>query len=262
MQTVGNEQTEKNLNGRLKEKIVVITGGTSGIGKAIAKRFAIEGATVLLIGTNEEKGQRAIEEINSETTKDSASFFACDVSNFSTVQDTFTELFKKFGRIDVLVNNAGITRDQLLMKMTEEDWDRVLDVNAKSCFNCCKAIVRPMMKQRKGKIINTTSVIGLTGNIGQFNYAASKAALIGMTKSLAKELAQRSIQVNAIAPGYVNTEMTDKLPENLKEEIMKRIPLGRIGNPDDIAQAALFLASDMSDYITGQCIVVDGGMTI
>lgn len=259
--------TEKNPGTRKAEpklagQIAVITGGTAGIGKAIAKRFAEEGATVLLLATNPERGEAASQEICHATAPGSARFIQCDVSNYNSVSSHFEAILKEFGRVDILVNNAGITRDQLLMKMSEADWDRVMEVNAKSCFNTCRAVARPMMKAQRGKIINISSVVGITGNVGQFNYAASKAALFGMTKSLAKELASRNINVNAIAPGYIETEMTGKLPDKVKDTVLESIPFKKIGQPEEIANAALFLASRDSDYITGQCLVVDGGLIL
>ena len=178
------------------------------------------------------------------------------------MKEVIDGICEKYGRVDILVNNAGITRDQLLMKMSEEDWDRVLDVNAKSCFNTCKAVVRAMMKARKGRIINVTSVVGITGNTGQANYAASKAAVIGFTKSLAKEIASRNISVNCIAPGFIDTDMTSSLGDKVKEGILTQVPMGRLGRSEEVANTALYLASDLSNYVTGQVLVVDGGMVM
>ena len=246
----------------LKGQIAVITGGTNGIGRAIAQRFAEEGATVLLLATSPERGAKAVEEIDQSTQSGRAEFYAVDVSDTSKVKQTIDSICEKYGRVDVLVNNAGITRDQLLMKMSEEDWDRVQDVNAKSCFNTCKAVIRAMMKARKGRIINVTSVVGITGNRGQSNYAASKAAVIGFTKSLAKEVASRNISVNCIAPGFIDTDMTSLLGDKVKEGILLQVPMGRLGQSHEVASTALYLASDMSNYVTGQVLVVDGGMVM
>lgn len=240
----------------LSGKTVLITGGTSGIGLAIAECFAAHGAQVTVLGTNPEKGAQAVQSIQEKAPGSTPRFLPVDVSNFQKVDETIASL----GKIDILVNCAGITRDGLLMKMTEEDWDKVLDVNAKSCFNTCKAVIRQMLKARSGKILNIASVIGLVGNPGQVNYAASKGAIIAMTKALALEVAPRNIQVNCIAPGFIRTAMTDALTEDQREGILKRIPLGRMGLPEEVANAALFLASSLADYITGQVITVDGGM--
>lgn len=242
----------------LKDKVAVITGGTAGIGKAIAKAYLAEGAIVCLLASQPERGARAVEELQNEVPGARVEFQAVDISQFATVKSTMDAILAKYGRVDILVNNAGITRDGLLMKMTEEDWDRVLDVNAKSCFNTCQALVRTLLKAKRGKIINVTSIVGLTGNAGQVNYAASKAAIIGFSKALAKELAGRQITVNCIAPGFIKTEMTHGLEEVWKE----KIPMGRMGEPADIARVALFLASPLSDYMTGQVLVVDGGLVM
>jgi 3-oxoacyl-[acyl-carrier protein] reductase len=244
----------------LENQIALITGGNAGIGKAIAQLFASQGAHVIILGTNQTKGDQVVAEINQLAHKNSATFIQVDVANHQAVNDAIEKILQQHGRIDVLVNNAGITRDQLLMKMSEEDWDRVMDVNAKSCYNTCKALVRSMMKQRKGKIINISSVVGLMGNAGQTNYAASKAAIIGFTKALAKEVASRNILVNCIAPGYIATDMTAGLNEEQQKGILAAIPLNRMGAPEDIAKAALFLA--VADYITGQVFTIDGGMVM
>ncbi len=245
----------------LTNQNVLVTGGTAGIGKAIALHFAKNGAHVAIFGTNEERGQKVVQEIE-ESTSSKVLFIAVDVSNTSQVKEAVDRVVEEFGSLDVLINNAGITRDGLLLRMSEDDWDRVLEVNLKSVYNTCKAAIRPMMKAKKGKIINISSVIGLTGNAGQVNYAASKSGIIGVTKSLAKELAGRNIFVNCIAPGFIETSMTSELNDTLKEEILRNIPLKRIGRPEEIASAALFLASEGSNYITGQVLPIDGGMTM
>jgi len=243
----------------LNGKKAIVTGGTAGIGKAIALKFAQQGADVAIFGTNHERGQKVVTEIE-ETTGQKALFVAVDVSNTEKVQEAVNLVLEKFGTVDILVNNAGIVRDGLLLRMSEGDWDRVIDVNLKSVYNTSKAVVRTMMKARTGRIINISSVIGLTGNAGQVNYAASKSGIIGGTKSLAKELASRNIFVNCIAPGFIETEMTAKLDEATVDGWRKAIPLKRGGTPEDIANACVFLASDMSAYITGQTLNVDGGM--
>lgn len=241
---------------RLKDKVAVITGGTAGIGLAIAQRFSEEGAKLVLIGSSPERGAAALEVLPG------ARFLAVDVSDKKAVDEAFASIFAEQGSVDILVNNAGIALDGLLMKMSEEQWDRVLDVNLKSAYNTCHAVIRPMMKSRSGKILNMTSVVALTGNEGQTNYSASKAGLIGFTKSLAREVASRQICVNCIAPGYIKTQMTDAIPEKYREMILAKIPFGRQGEPEEIAEAALFLVSDSSNYITGQVLTVDGGMVM
>lgn len=251
------------MNKLLENKVAIVTGGNAGIGKAIATKFAQDGARVVIFGTNAEKGQSVVEEIkqSSQTQKD-VLFLQVDVSKTNLVEETMKKVLDTFGQVDILVNNAGITADQLLLKMTEEEWDRVLNVNLKSCYNTCRAVVRAMIKAKKGKIINISSVVGLIGNPGQANYAASKAGMIGFTKALAKEVASRNITVNCIAPGFIQTSMTDKLNEAQREAIMKQIPLARLGSPEEVAAAAWFLASSLSDYITGQVLPIDGGMVM
>jgi 3-oxoacyl-[acyl-carrier protein] reductase len=248
----------------LKGKVALITGGTAGIGKAIACLYAQHGADVAILGTNKERSEQALQEINGckVSPEQRSACYLADVSKSKEVDGVVDQIVKEWGRIDILVNNAGITRDNLLMKMGEEDWDRVIEVNLKSVYNTCRALARPMMKARTGTIINITSVIGLTGNAGQVNYAASKSGMIGFTKSLAKELASRGIRANCVAPGYIETQMTDGLPPPIKEAILTKIPMSRIGQPRDIAHAALFLASDLASYITGQVLTVDGGMVM
>ncbi len=236
----------------LKGKKALVTGGTAGIGEAIALLFAEQGAEVCIWGTNEQRAEGVVRRMGS------GQYQLVDVSQTAEVEAAAKEL----GQVDILVNNAGITRDGLLMKMSEADWDLVLDVNLKSVYNTCKALIRPMMKARSGKIVNIASVIGLMGNPGQTNYAASKAGMIGFTKALAKEVASRGIQVNCIAPGYIETNMTTGLTPEVQETLLSHIPLGRMGQPREIAQAALFLASPLSDYVTGQTLAVDGGMVM
>ena len=243
----------------LKDQIAIVTGGNSGIGKAISKRFAKEGAHVAIFGL-EEAGTEVLEEIYALTGEKKASFYSVNVTDAKKVKEALETVFQEFGRIDIVVNNAGICRDGLLVRMKEEEWDDVMAVNAKSCYNVSNAVLPFMMKARRGKIINISSIIALIGNAGQANYAASKAAILGLTKSLAKEVASRNICVNSIAPGFIRTQMTEKLKEEQKEKILSQIPIGRMGEPEEVADMALFLASSLSDYVTGQVMVVDGGM--
>jgi 3-oxoacyl-[acyl-carrier protein] reductase len=247
----------------LKDKIALVTGGTAGIGKAIALAFAKQGASVVIFGTNAERAAQVVQEMESagESTQ-KFGFKLLDISDKKAVDAAIADTLTSFGGVDILVNNAGITCDGLLMKMSEHDWDHVIAVNLKSVYNTCQALVRSMLKARRGKVINISSVVGLMGNAGQTNYAASKAGMIGMTKSLAKEVASRGICVNCIAPGFIQTSMTDALTDAQKEMIFKQIPMGRLGLADEIAQAAVFLASSMSDYLTGQTLTVDGGMVM
>ena len=244
----------------LNNKIAVVTGASQGIGKIIAFELAKSGAHVACISRN----KKAIESIVDEITINGgqASSFPCDISDSDTLSEIITEIIKENSRIDILVNNAGITKDSLLMRMSIEQWDDVINTNLKGAFHCTKAVVRYMMKNKFGRIINITSIVGLTGNAGQANYAASKAGLIGMTKSIAKEVASRGITANCIAPGWIETSMTDKLSGEVKNQFLSHIPVGRIGSPDDIANAVIFLASDEAGYITGQTITVDGGRII
>jgi len=248
----------------LKGKTAIVTGGTAGIGKAIASAFAAQGADVAIFGTNKERAEQTVLELEQAKVdpQQKFRFFLVDISKTKEVDETLSKLVEEWGKVDILVNNAGITRDNLLMRMSEEDWDRVVEVNLKSVYNTCRSLCRPMMKARSGTIINITSVIGRMGNAGQLNYAASKSGMIGFTKSLAKELASRGVRANCIAPGYIETQMTDVLQPQVKEQILTKIPLSRIGQPRDIANAALYLASDLSSYVTGQVIAVDGGMVM
>ena len=242
-------------------KRVVITGAGRGIGKAIAHAFAREGAKVAIISRNETSCGAAAKAINTEF-PDSARFYGLDVADYDAVQETGKQILEDLGGIDVLVNNAGVTRDGLLMRMKSEDWDTVLDTNLKGAFNLVKALQRSLMKGTDPRIINISSVIGLIGNAGQANYAASKAGLIGFTKSIARELAGRKITCNAIAPGFITTDMTDELSDDLKAGIVAKVPLADFGQVDDIANTVLFLASPAARYITGQVLAVDGGMTM
>jgi 3-oxoacyl-[acyl-carrier protein] reductase len=238
-------------------KVAVITGAAQGIGKEIATVLARNKAKIALLDVNEESLAQTAKELSqySEVIR-----FSVDVTQLSQVQDCINKIVDKFSRVDILVNNAGITRDNLILRLSENDWDKVLDVNLKGAFNCAKVAAKYMLKQRAGKIINISSIIGLIGNAGQVNYAASKAGLIGITKSLAKELGSRNICVNSVAPGYIRTAMTDQLDEKIKAQMMEKIPLARFGEAKDVANAVLFLASTAADYITGQVLVVDGGM--
>lgn len=247
---------EKQLTG----KTVIVTGGTAGIGKEIALSFSQQGAKVVVFGTSPERGAE-IEKIIKDQGGE-GQFVPVDISKTDAVDQAVNQVLAQHGFVDILVNNAGITRDQLMLKMTEAEWDDVIDTNLKSCYNTCRALMRPMLKARKGKIINISSVIGLTGNAGQVNYASSKAGIIGFTKALAQEVAKRGITVNCIAPGFIETRMTDALNEEQKQTILAKIPMGRMGSPKDIANVALFLAVNLSDYITGQVITVDGGMVM
>lgn len=247
----------------LEGKTAIITGGSGGIGLAIAKGFVREGAKIVIFGTNSERGAAAAAEITQEGAPGCVQFKQVNVADTQGVDAAIKEVLEGFqGKLDILINNAGITRDQLLMKMTESEWDEVLDTNAKSCFNTCRAIVRTLLKAKAGKIINISSIVGLVGNPGQLNYAASKGAIIAMTKALALELASRNIQVNCIAPGFIQTKMTDALTEAQKQAILLKIPVGRMGLPEEVANAAIFLASSMSNYVTGQVLTVDGGMVM
>lgn len=244
----------------LEGKVAFITGASRGIGKAIAIAFAEQGASIAFTDMRRdeimEATEREIQAIGVKTVG-----YASDASSFDDSERTADEIAKEFGRIDILVNNAGITRDNLLMRMTEADWDLVIKVNLKSVFNLTKAVQKYMLKQRSGSIINMSSVVGVNGNAGQSNYSASKAGLIGFTKSVAQELGSRNIRCNAIAPGYIETEMTAKLSEEVRKEWAAQIPLRRGGKPEDVAQACVFFASDLSGYVTGQVLSVCGGMS-
>lgn len=250
------------MSNSLNGQVAIVTGGNAGIGKGIVFKLAGEGAKVAILGTNLSTGNATVEEVRQQVPNAEVKFYQVDVSKTSGADETIKQVIEDYGQVDILVNNAGVTADQLLMKMSEEDWDRVIDINLKSCFNTCKAVVRPMMKAKKGRIINISSVVGLTGNAGQVNYAASKAGMIGLTKALAKELASRNILVNCIAPGFIQTKMTEILTDSQKEAILKQIPLGFMGDVNDIANAVWFLASPLSKYMTGQVMTIDGGMVM
>ena len=242
------------------QRVVVVTGGSKGIGRAVCLRFAREGARILFVHydpdemcANETLG--LLSEMGAEAYAEKL-----DVSSFEAVEAFFTKAVKQFERVDVLVNNAGITQDGFLMRMSAAQWDRVIGVNLTGVFNCTRAASKSMVKERKGRIINISSVVAQIGNIGQSNYAASKAGILGLTKSVARELASRGIAVNAVAPGYINTEMTENLPEKVKESFLAQIPMGRMGEPEEVAETVYWLASDSATYITGQVIHLSGGL--
>lgn len=246
---------------RFANQVAIVTGAGRGIGQAIAMRLAQEGARVAVVSRTEANAVKVADEINAKHAG-LAVAYAVDVANLAAVKALVERILSDFSRVDILVNNAGVTRDNLSMRLSEEDWDVVIDTNLKGTFNFIQSCERTMLKQRSGRIINISSVAGLIGNAGQANYAASKAGLLGLTKSIARELASRSITCNAVAPGFITTDMTDVLPEAVKTGVVGNIPLGRFGNPDDIAGAVAFLASNEGAYITGQCLAVDGGMVM
>ena len=242
----------------LENKIALVTGAARGIGQAIALQLAADGADLALCDVKAEWLEDTAAKVKALGRR--AEGYAMDVANAAAVGEAVAKVLADFGRIDVLVNNAGITRDTLLMRMSEEDWDAVLDINLKGAFLVTKAVVKPMMKQRSGAIVNIASVVGIMGNPGQANYTASKAGLIALTKTTAKELGSRNVRVNAVAPGFIRTAMTDKLAEPVKEAMLKMVPLGRLGEPEDVAKAVAFLASDAAAYVNGQTLAVCGGM--
>ena len=246
---------------RFANKTAVVTGGGRGIGQEIARALAAEGAKVAVVSRSESSCGKAADEINAEF-PGSAKAYAVDVSDHTAVQELAKKISEEFGTVNILVNNAGVTRDGLLMRMKEEDWDTVLDTNLKGAFNTVKGFMRVLMKAEDARIINIASVIGLIGNAGQANYSASKAGLIGFTKAVARELAGRQVTCNAIAPGFITTDMTDELPAAVKDAVIGKIPLATFGNTKDIAEAVAFLASPSARYITGQVLAVDGGMTM
>lgn len=245
----------------LGNKVAIVTGGSRGIGRAVALQLAHNGAKVVVnYAGNEQAAKEVVELITAKGGH--AIAVQADVANADSVDQMVKQAMDAFGRIDILVNNAGVTRDTLLMRMKEDDWDAVLDTNLKGIYLCTKAVSRIMMKQKAGKIINMTSVVGIMGNAGQANYAAAKAGVIGFTKSMAKELASRNITVNAIAPGFISTDMTAVLSDQVKSDLVNSIPLGKLGTPEEIAYAVVFLSSDYANYITGQTLNVDGGMVM
>ena len=246
---------------RFENQVAIVTGAGRGIGHAIAVRLASEGARVACVSRSEANAQRTADEINAARAG-AAKAYAVDVSDHAAVHQTASRILEDFGRTDILVNNAGVTRDGLSMRMSVDDWDQVIDTNLKGAFSFTQAVMRGMIKQRSGRIINISSIAGLTGNAGQANYSASKAGLIGLTKTLARELASRGITVNAVAPGFIVTDMTGVLSEQIKEAILPKIPLGRFGQSEDIAAVVAFLASTEANYITGQVLTVDGGMVM
>ena len=246
---------------RFANQVAVVTGAGRGIGHSIALTFAAEGARVAVVSRNEANALRTADEIN-ERHAGLAKAYSVDVANHANVASLAEQILSDFSRVDILVNNAGVTRDGLSMRLSEEDWDVVLDTNLKGTFNCIQAFERSMIKQRSGRIINIGSVAGLMGNAGQANYAASKAGLLGLSKTIARELASRGITCNVVAPGFIDTDMTEVLPDKIKQAVIGQIPVGTFGKPEDIAAAVAFLASTQARYITGQCLTVDGGMVM
>ncbi|MFC7685452.1 3-oxoacyl-[acyl-carrier-protein] reductase [Ureibacillus sp. GCM10028918] len=245
--------------GKLDGKTAVVTGASRGIGRAIALQLATEGANVVVnFSGSEQKASEVVKEIQDLGSQ--AIAVQANISDSESVQQLMNAAIEQFGAIDILVNNAGITRDNLLMRMKEDEWDDVINTNLKGVFLCTKAVTRQMMKQRAGRIINISSIVGVMGNAGQANYVAAKAGVIGLTKTTARELASRNILVNAIAPGFISTEMTDTLPEDVKSAMLSQIPLAKLGNPEDVSKAVVFLASDDASYMTGQTLHIDGGM--
>lgn len=242
-------------------KNILITGGSRGIGRAISLKMASLGGNIAInYARNAEAARQTAKEI--EELGGKAVIVQCDVGSYRQVDAMIHQIRESMGDVDILINNAGITRDNLLMRMSEEDWDDVMNTNLKGVYNCTKAVIRPMMKKRYGKIINVSSIVGITGNAGQSNYAAAKAGIIGFTKAMAKELAPRKINVNAVAPGFITTDMTEVLPDEIKKRILSNIPMNQFGTPEDVAEAVAFMASERARYITGQVIHIDGGMVM
>ena len=244
----------------LSNKTAIVTGASQGIGETIAIEMAKSGATVFCLARNKEALDTTIKKITENGGK--ATAFSCDISNNDDFKSIILNIVKEYGSIDILVNNAGITKDNLLMRMSDDQWDDVLNINLKGSFTCIRSVIKHMMKKKFGRIINITSIVGITGNAGQANYAASKSGLIGLTKSIAKEVASRGITANCVAPGWIETSMTDQLSTEVKNKFLSQIPTGKIGQSKDIANAVIFLASDEAEYITGQTITVDGGRII
>ncbi|MBU3665206.1 MAG: 3-oxoacyl-[acyl-carrier-protein] reductase [Chthoniobacterales bacterium] len=249
------------MSKQFEGQVAIVTGAGRGIGEAIARRLADEGAKIAVVSRTETNAAKTADAINAARA-DAAKAYAVDVADFDAVQELADAIIRDFGKVDILVNNAGLTRDGLSMRMSSEDWDVVVDTNLKGAFNFIRAVQRPMAKQRSGRIINISSVSGIMGNAGQANYAASKAGLIGLTKTIARELSSRGVTVNAVAPGFIETDMTNVLPESIRTAVVERVPLGRFGKPEDIASAVAFLAGAEAGYITGQALVVDGGMVM
>jgi 3-oxoacyl-[acyl-carrier protein] reductase len=245
----------------LSERVAIVTGGGRGIGRAIALKLAEVGATVVINDVGDSAPAEGVAEEIKKIGRESLVILA-DVSQSTEVASLVDNTVGKYGKVDILINNAGITRDQLIMRMSDEDWDKVLGINLKGVFVCSKAVLRPMMRQRWGRIISISSIVGLIGNAGQANYASAKAGIIGLTRTIAKEVASRGITANAIAPGFIDTAMTQQLPEERRQELMNQVPLGFLGTPRDVAEAVAFLASEEARYITGQVITVDGGISL
>ncbi len=248
-------------NNELEGKVALVTGSARGIGRAICETLCDMGTEIIVADVNLEQAQETAGQLGDMFHKEALSIDV-DVSKIESVQAMVKKILDKFGKIDILVNNAGITRDGLLMRMKDDDWQKVIDINLTGSFNCTREVVKVMLKQRSGRIVNIASIIGIVGNVGQANYAASKAGIIGLTKSVAKEIASRGITVNAIAPGFIETDMTKVLAPEIREKLLSNIPLGRLGSPQDVANVVAFLVSDAASYITGQVMVVDGGMVM